>query len=150
MNKLLTLIGGGWLLSQIFGAVGTNIADKITYGFRSVKKESVRLFESTFRMEMVLTNNNSTAFVVDSFSGTANYGAISIPINMENVLKLMPNETIIAKFSIKVNNADFLVQLGEQIENGGLPTMKISGWLTGGLTGGKVVTVPINQNVQIL
>jgi hypothetical protein len=150
MSGLLKLLGGAWLVTQIFGVAAGSVQDKIVYGFKGVRKDQINLFGSSIIMQMMLTNNNPVTFVVQYFDGELIFGSIRTRIKLDRAFELPPGQQVVASFTAAIDNSEFLMQLADTIESGALPTLRIDGNMTGGLRNGKVVSVPVIQDIQIL
>lgn len=149
MKGILQTIGILAIAKVVFGALATNVMDRVTYGFGGLKISDFNFFEETIKLRLVIVNNNPVPITIKRFTGILTFGTISTPVQLDEEFTAPKGEQVVASFSTQVSNGLLLQQVAALIESGTVPQLKIAGTITAGIRD-KVLTVNIAQTLPIL
>lgn len=147
--RILQLIGGAALVMRLFGTVAEELQSRIVYEFKGLSLNDFNLFAGKAKLTLVITNNNPFPFDVNGVDGTISFGRISTPIIMEKAFTVEPGQKVSARFTVPIENSTLLEQIGDQIQSGELPALRLVAGINAGMKG-KSVTLPVNTQIPLL
>ncbi len=149
MSGILKALGIAVLARTILAKATASLTDKIAYGFKSISLADISLFKASIKLKLVVTNKMRVPIMIESFQGFVISGELRQVINMSQSLTLDQDKTVIANFTISVDNGLLLEQIANQIESKEVPKLRVKGTLKGGIEG-KTVQFPIDQIINIV
>lgn len=151
MSTIFKILGSYFALRLVLNQAANTILSQITYNFKEAKVIRFKLFGSTkVKFTYVVTNGTDIPVTIERLYGVVAAGNVRATIDAPQTLRIQAKGTAIISFTIEVNNDDFLFELSNIIERGGLPELYLEGNATIRLTEGKTVNLPISQKIPVV
>jgi|GEM_PF-5885856 len=149
MSGILKAVGIAVVARAILSKAAASLTDKIAYGFKNISLADISLFKASVKLKLVVTNKMSVPIVIESFQGWVIMGQLKQVVGMSQALKLEPGKTVVASFTISIDNGQLMEQIAKQIESKAMPKLRVQGTLKGGIEG-KTVQFPIDQVISVV
>ncbi len=149
MSGILKALGIAIVVKSVLSKAANSLTDKIAYSFKNVSLSDVSLFNASVKLKLVITNNTSVSLLIKSSNGRVISGHLNQLINMSQALSLEPGKTVVASFTVKVDNGQLLEQIADQIDSKTVPKLRVKGILVGGLEG-KTIQIPVDQVISVV